>query len=69
MNLHVDKITTCTELSEAQEIEHAQMMAVSDYYCRDCQEYFMLENMTLEREPHGEYIVLCPHCGSSEIES
>ena len=46
-----------------------QMMAVSDFYCVDCDEYFMSENMKLVREPHGEYLVHCPNGAQHEIES
>jgi len=70
MELRIDKITSiCTELSEAQEIEHEQMMVVSDFYCRDCQEYWMRENMKLVREPHGETLIWCPECGGGDLES
>lgn len=62
MCLQIDRInTTVTELSEAQEIEHEQMMQVSDYYCRDCDEYWLMENMRLIREPHGSYTAVCPN--------
>ena len=60
--------TICTELSEALEIEHEQMLAISDYYCRTCDEYFLLENMALIREPHGEYTVTCPNGEEHELE-
>ena len=58
----------CTELDEAHDIEHGQMMAVSDFYCRDCDEYWMSENMRIIREPHGEYTVCCPNGQAHEIE-
>ena len=58
-----------TEISEAQDIQHEQMMAVSDYYCRECDEYFMLENMALVQEPHGEYTVACPYDHAHELET
>ena len=58
-----------TELSEAQDIEHELMMKISDFHCIECNEYFLSEDARVEREPHGAYTVICPHCGSSEIES
>ena len=58
-----------TDLSEALEIEHEQMMAVSDYYCRICDQFFMLENMGLVHEPHGEWTVACPYDQEHELET
>jgi len=56
------------DLREAQEIQHEKMMSVSDYYCADCGEYWMIENMKIVVEPHGERRLFCPGCGSGEIE-
>ena len=61
--------TTCTELSEAEEINHEQMLAISDFYCHGCHEYWMSENMKLVRESHGETLIWCPECGSGDLES
>ena len=58
-----------TELSEAQDIEHEQMMAVSDYYCRECDQYLLLENMDLVQEPHGEWMACCPYDHSHDLET
>jgi len=56
-------------LFEGAAAAHSQMMAASDYYCCDCEEYFLLENMGLVHEPHGEYTVVCPYGEMHELET
>ena len=56
------------ELADAHDVRHEQIKAISDYYCEHCNEFWMVENMGLEVEPHGETIVTCPDCGTSDVE-